>query len=109
MHEEGFQVVADGAGQFQFLRPDGELLPAVPPAPRWKGAGEPLAPTVARLAAAGISIGPHTATPEWYGEPLNLTAALDVLWEPPGREAPVVAGQDAGAPAGLTAAGRYNW
>ena len=92
LHEEGFQVVADGAGQFQFLRPDGEPLPAVAPAPRWEGAGEPLAPTVARLAAAGVSIGPHTATPEWYGEPLNVTAALEVLWEPPGREAPVVAG-----------------
>ena len=42
-----------------------------------------LAPTVARLAAAGITIGPHTATPEWYGESLNLAAALDVPWEPP--------------------------
>ncbi len=86
LHEEGFQVVADGAGQFRFLRPDGEPLPAVAPAPRWEGAGEPLAPTVARLAAAGISIGPHTATPEWYGEPLDVTAALDVLWEPPINE-----------------------
>ena len=83
VHEEGFQVVADGAGQFQFLRPNGESLPAVPPAPRWEGVGPPLAPTVARLAAAGISIGPHTATPEWYGESLNVAAALDVLWQPP--------------------------
>ena len=81
VHEEGFQVVAVGDGQFQFLRPDGKPLPAVPPAVRWEGA--PLAPTDARLAAAGISIGPHTATPEWYGESLHLTAALDVLWEPP--------------------------
>ena len=40
----------------------------LPPAPQWQGAGAPLAPTVARLAAAGITIGPHTATPEWYGE-----------------------------------------
>ena len=47
----------------------------------WEGA--PLAPTDARLAAAGIGIGPHTATPEWYGESLDLTATLDVLWEPP--------------------------
>ena len=83
VHEEGFQVVADGAGGFQFLRPNGEPLPAVPPAPRWDGVGPPLAPTVERLAAAGISIGPHTATPEWYGESLNVAAALDVLWEPP--------------------------
>ena len=35
-----------------------------------------------RQAAAGISIGPHTATPEWYGESLHVAAALDVQWEP---------------------------
>ena len=90
LHEEGFQVVADGAGKFQFLRPDGAPLPAVAPAPRWEGAGEPLAPTVARLAAAGVSIGPHTATPDWHGEPLDVTAALDVLWEPQSAEPPAV-------------------
>ena len=82
LHEGGFRVVpADTAGQFRFLRPDGTPLPAEPPMPSWAGA--PLAPTDARLAAAGIGIGPHTATPEWYGESLDLTAALDVLWEPP--------------------------
>ena len=75
-------MVAGAAGRFQFLRPDGVPLPALPPAPGWKGAGAPLAPTVARLAAAGITIGPHTATPEWYGESLNVAAALDVLWQP---------------------------
>ena len=83
VHEEGFQVVADGDRGFRFLRPNGEPLPAVPPPPRWEGVGPPLAPTVARLEAAGISISPHTATPEWYGESLNVAAALDVLWEPP--------------------------
>ena len=82
VHEEGFQVVADGDGGFLFLRPDGVPLPEVPPAPFWEGAGEPLAPTVARLEAAGVSIDPRTATPEWYGEPLNVTAALDALWQP---------------------------
>ena len=81
LHEEGFRVVATDDGRFQFLRPDGVPLPAVPAAARWAGA--PLAPTDARLEAAGISIGPHTATPEWYGEPLELAAAVDVLWEPP--------------------------
>ena len=83
LHEEGFQVVADAAGQFQFLCPDGVPLPAEPPAACWEG--PPLAPTDARLAAAGVSIGPHTATPDWYGESLDLTAALDVLWQPPAR------------------------
>ena len=86
VHEEGFQVVADAAGQFRFLRPDGVPLPAQPPAACWEGA--PLAPTDARLAAAGVSIGPHTATPDWYGESLDLTAALEVLWQPPAREPP---------------------
>ena len=82
LHEGGFRVVpADTAGQFRFLRPDGTPLPAEPPAAGWEGA--PLAPTDAWLTAAGIGIGPHTATPEWYGESLDLTAALDVLWEPP--------------------------
>ena len=97
VHEEGFQVVADSAGRFQFLRPDGAPLPAVPAAPHWQGAGAPLAPTVARLAAAGITIGPHTATPEWYGESLNVAAALDVLWQPQVREPPVAAARG-GAP-----------
>ena len=97
LHEEGFRVVADGTGQFQFLRPDGRPLPAVAPAPCWEGAGEPLGPTVARLAAAGIGIGPHTATPEWYGERLDVAAALDVLWEPQIGEPPTVA-VSAGAP-----------
>ena len=88
LHEGGFRVVpADTAGQFRFLRPDGTPLPAEPPVAGWEGA--PLAPTEARLAAAGIGIGPHTATPDWYGESLALTAALDVLWEPPAAVARV--------------------
>ena len=75
-------MVATDDGRFQFLRPDGVPLPAVPAAARWAGARR------WRRAMRGwrrprISIGPHTATPDWYGEPLELAAALDVLWEPP--------------------------
>ena len=87
VHEEGFEVVRTDDGWFEFRkpgrpgRPDGVLLPAEAPAVRWDGA--PLAPTAARLAAGGIRIGPHTATPEWYGESLDVAAALDVLWELP--------------------------
>ena len=90
VHEEGFRVVpAEVEGQFRFLRPDGAPVPDQPPPASWYGA--PLAPTDARLAAAGIRIGPHTATPDWYGEPLRLQDALDVLWEPPAREQPAAA------------------
>ena len=63
-----------------FCWPDGRPFPAVAAAPRWKGL--PLAPTDARLAAAGIEIGPDTATPDWHGEPLDLGYAIDVLWAP---------------------------
>jgi len=87
-------VVADAAGQFRFLRPDGVPLPAKPPVVSWEGA--PLVPSDARLAAAGVSNGPHTATPDWYGEPLHLTAALGALWQPPAREPP--AAMTRGAP-----------
>ena len=79
--------------QAAFLRPDGVPLPAEPPAACWEGA--PLAPTDARLAAAGVSIGPHTATPDWYGESLDLTAALEVLWQPPARAAPAAVARGA--------------
>ena len=85
VHEEGFQVIGTGGGRFEFRRPDGVTLPAEAPAARWQGA--PLAPTAARLAADGIRMGPHTATPEWYGESLDVAAALDVLWEPPAAAA----------------------
>ena len=81
VHEEGFEVVRTGDGRFEFRRPDGAVLPAEAPAARWQGAA--LAPTAARLAAGGIRIGPHTATPQWYGESLDVAEALDVLWEPP--------------------------
>jgi hypothetical protein len=61
-------------------------LPAAPPAPRWRtegDAGDPLAPSTARLVAAGIRIGPRTATPDWFGERLDLYYALDVLRDRP--------------------------
>ena len=81
VHEEGFQVIGTGDGRFEFRRPDGAVLPVVAAAARWQGAA--LAPTEARLAAGGVRIGPHTATPQWYGESLDVAEALDVLWEPP--------------------------
>ena len=76
-----------------FCWPDGRPFPHVPPARRWSG--PPLAPTDAHFAAADIEIGPDTATPDWYGERLDLGYAIDVLWRP--RTDPVAGGDCADA------------
>tara|TARA_B100001964_G_scaffold230698_1_gene284494 strand:- start:974 stop:1237 length:264 start_codon:yes stop_codon:yes gene_type:complete len=42
----------------------------------------PLAPTLVRLDNAGITIGPKAGSPDWHGERLDETWAIDVLWRP---------------------------
>ncbi|MPZ21138.1 MAG: DUF222 domain-containing protein [Luteitalea sp.] len=86
VHEEGFTLTRGPDGSVHVYRPDGRPLPAAPPAPRWRTAGDaadPLAPSTARLTAVGMRIGPHTATPDWFGERLDLHYALDVLRDRP--------------------------
>ena len=80
VHEEGFRVTLDAAGDVTFLRPDGRPLPEAPAAPEWTG--PPLAPLTARLQREGVSIDPDTATPDWRGERLDLDWAIHVLWRP---------------------------
>ena len=82
VHEEGFQVALDAAGEARFLRPDGRPLPAAPALPAVTE--PPLATAMARLDRAGIRIGPHTATPVWRGERLDVDWAVGVLWRPRG-------------------------
>jgi hypothetical protein len=87
VHEEGFRLTRRPDGTVSVCRPDGRPLPTVPAALRWDTCGrsvrDPLAPTTARRAAAGIRIGPRTATPDWFGERLDLAWAIDVLRERP--------------------------
>ena len=78
VHEEGFGVSLGEDGEAHFVRPDGQPLPEAPAAPTVTGA--PLAPVTARLARAGIRFGPHTATPAWQGERLDVDWAVSVLW-----------------------------
>ena len=80
VHEEGFRVTLNAAGEVQFIRPDGRRLLAAPPAPAWTGS--PLAPVTARLKQGDIAIGPNTATPAWRGERLDVGWAVGVLWRP---------------------------
>ena len=65
-------------GTARFCRPDGRPLPVAPSAPRWDG--PPLAPTLARLGAASITIGAQTGLPHSHGERLDEVWAIDVLW-----------------------------
>ncbi len=78
VHEEGFGVTLGDDGEAHFVRPDGEPLPEAPAPPTVTGV--PLAPVTARLGRAGIRLGPHTATPAWRGERLDVDWAVSVLW-----------------------------
>ena len=85
VHEGGLRVTLDDAtGAVRFTQADGRPLPE---SPRWAGAA--LAPVDARLAAAGVEIGPETAAPRWDGERLDLDWTIDVLWRP--RNGPAAA------------------
>ena len=75
----------DAAGDARFLRPDGRPLPEAPALPMVPDV--PLGSLTARLDRAGIRIGPHTATPAWRGERLDVDWAVSVLWRPRGDAA----------------------
>ena len=86
VHEEGFRVGFDAAGEPRFVRPDGQALPEAPPPPAVTG--PPLASVWARLDREGVRLDPHTATPAWRGEQLDLDWAVGVLWRPRGGTPP---------------------
>ncbi len=80
VHEEGFRVTLDAAGNVEFVRPDGRPLPEAPAPPDWTA--RPLAPVRARLDREGVSIDPDTLTPDWRGERLDLDWVIHQLWRP---------------------------
>ena len=80
VHEEGFRVTLDAAGDVKFIRPDGRPLPEAPAPPDWTGRA--LAPVRARLERDGVSIDPDTLTPDWRGERLDLDWVIHQLWRP---------------------------
>ena len=80
VHEEGFRIRLDAAGEVRFTRPDGRPFPAAPPPPLWTGA--PLAPVAERLDQDGVTIDPQTAAPAWKGERVDVDWAVGLLWRP---------------------------
>jgi hypothetical protein len=77
VHEEGYQVDRQADGELRFCRPDGRLLPEVPPPPEVPG--DPVQAIRARHEASGLCLHARTAIPGWLGERLDVGYAIDVL------------------------------
>jgi hypothetical protein len=83
VHEEGYQVERLPDGELQFRRPNGEVIPEVPPAPELPA--DPVTVIRARNEQSGLALHARTALPGWLGERLDLAYAIDVL-HPRARE-----------------------
>jgi 5-methylcytosine-specific restriction endonuclease McrA len=77
VHEEGYQVERLPDGALRFRRPNGSVLPDVPPLASVPA--DPVEALRARHAAEGLRLHPRTGLPRWLGEPLDVGWALDVL------------------------------
>src|SRR5262245_6305099 len=77
VHEEGYEVERRPDGALQFRRPDGRLLPEVPPPP--EVALNPVKMLRARHEAEGLDLHPRTGMPLWTGERLDVGWAIGVL------------------------------
>ena len=77
VHEEGYRVDRQPDGALRFRRPDGQLLPEVPPpAPV---PADPAQALRAKHEAQGLRLDARTTTPGWLGEHLDVGWAIDVL------------------------------
>jgi len=77
VHEEGYTVARGPDSALQFRRPDGRLVPEVPPP-----APVPAKPVEALRTsheAEGLHIDERTGCARWLGEGLNVGWAIDVL------------------------------
>ncbi len=77
LHEGGFQVERRADGTLVFITPDGELIEPAPAPPTVTG--EALQVITADHQAQGLHIDRKTSLPNWFGDPLDLGAAVGVL------------------------------
>ena len=77
VHEEGYGLDRQPDGALRFTRPDGLIVPDVPPAS--KVPDHPSEILRARHLASGLAIDAWTGMSGWLGEPLDVGYAIDVL------------------------------
>ena len=77
VHEEGYHLDRQSDGALRFRRPDGRLLPEVPPPPAVPA--EPVEALRAQHTAQGLRLHARTACAGWLGERLDVGWAIDVL------------------------------
>ena len=77
VHEEGYLVERLRDGELRFRRPDGRLLPDIPPAPPVPD--DPVRALRMQNEAAGVQVDARTTCPGWLGEHLDVGWAIDVL------------------------------
>jgi len=77
VHEEGYQLDRQADGELRFRRPDGRVLPEVPPPTEVPD--DPVKRLRARHDEAGLVLHARAATPGWLGERLDVGYAIDVL------------------------------
>jgi uncharacterized protein DUF222/HNH endonuclease len=77
VHEAGYHVDRQPDGALQFLRPDGRLLPDVPPPAAVPD--DPVKTLHAQHESQGLSLHARTLRPLWLGERINVGWAIDVL------------------------------
>jgi len=77
VHEEGYQIDRQPDGALSFRRPDGRLLPEVPPPAAVPD--DPVGVPRTRHDAQGLRLHARTLCPSWLRERLDLGWAISVL------------------------------
>ena len=77
VHEKGYQLEKEADGALLFRRPDGRLLPEVPPLPAVPA--DPVSVLRSLHESQGLRLHARTALPNWLGERLDVGYAIDVL------------------------------
>ena len=77
VHEEGYRVERQPDGELRFIRPDGRLLPDIPPPTVVPT--DPVETLRLQNDTRGVHIDARTSRPDWLGERLDIGWAIDVL------------------------------